>query len=452
MVETPLLEQRHEDVIQQQEKQAGLQTSPQTFKSLDLPSTTELKIDPLVEQRKEIEPSVAPLKQVQLQTDLASLGNLDVKVPKDFNPSSVDPSVVTDIDSAQAAQGTLSQQIDLSKAQGIVSPESIAQAQTEELDPRGTVSFQLGELYKSIEEGKPFPPWAAGPIRAASGIMQARGLGKSSMAAAAIVQAVQEGALPIAASDAQAFSRIQLQNLSNKQQTTLFNAANFAAMDIANLNARMTALVENSKSFLALDLSNLNNRQVTEQLNYQGRLQKLFSNQAAENAAKQFNAASTNQVNQFFAKLSSEVETNNANRLAATDQFNIDQVNSMSRYQEFINDSRDKFYENMQREINQSNVLWRRTINTANTAAQNAANQVNAKALLDLTFDAQNKMWQQYRDEATFLMQQSENNKQRAHNAAMLASQNDFTIDRYNQSVKDGFWSQVGAAVIGGLF
>jgi hypothetical protein len=61
-------------------------------------------------------------------------------------------------------------------------------------------------------------------------------------------------------------------------------------------------------------------------------------------------------------------------------------------------------------------------------------------------------MWQQYRDEATFLMQQSENNKQRAHNAAMLASQNDFTIDRYNQSVKDGFWSQVGAAVIGGLF
>jgi hypothetical protein len=115
----------------------------------------------------------------------------------------------------------------------------------------------------------------------------------------------------------------------------LFNAANFAAMDIANLNARMTALVENSKSFLALDLSNLNNRQVTEQLNYQGRLQKLFSNQAAENAAKQFNAASTNQVNQFFAKLSSEVETNNANRLAATDQFNIDQVNSMSQYSQY---------------------------------------------------------------------------------------------------------------------
>ena len=44
--------------------------------------------------------------------------------------------------------------------------------------------------------------WAAPAVRKVNAIMQQRGLGASSMAAAAITQALYESALPIAAQDA----------------------------------------------------------------------------------------------------------------------------------------------------------------------------------------------------------------------------------------------------------
>ena len=55
-------------------------------------------------------------------------------------------------------------------------------------------------------------------------------------------------------------------------------------MDLANLDARTTALVTNSKNFLAIDLANLTNEQQTEIFNAEARNQFLLSNQAAENA------------------------------------------------------------------------------------------------------------------------------------------------------------------------
>ena len=64
--------------------------------------------------------------------------------------------------------------------------------------------------------------------------MQSRGLGGSSMASAAIVQAMVESAIPIAKSDADAYAKIQLVNLNNQQQATLQNAMVYASMDKAN--------------------------------------------------------------------------------------------------------------------------------------------------------------------------------------------------------------------------
>ncbi len=64
----------------------------------------------------------------------------------------------------------------------------------------------------------------------------------------------------------------------------------------------------------------------------------------------------------------------------------------------------------MTAQIDASNALWRRTINTSNTAAINEAQRANAQALLGVSLDSQNRLWQQYRDEANFLMNVSENN------------------------------------------
>ena len=76
----------------------------------------------------------------------------------------------------------------------------------------------------------------------------------------------------------------------------------------------MKAAQQNAQSFLQMDLTNLSNRQATETLTYQSKVQSLFTDQAAANAAKQFNATSQNQVNQFYAQLGATVATNNANR------------------------------------------------------------------------------------------------------------------------------------------
>ena len=52
------------------------------------------------------------------------------------------------------------------------------------------------------------------------------------MAAAAITTALMESGVQIAAQDANKYAAIQLQNLNNKQQSALQNAATFAAMDM----------------------------------------------------------------------------------------------------------------------------------------------------------------------------------------------------------------------------
>ena len=50
----------------------------------------------------------------------------------------------------------------------------------------------MGQLFSSLEEGKPLPAWAAPAVRNVGAIMAKRGLGASSMAAGAITQAIME--------------------------------------------------------------------------------------------------------------------------------------------------------------------------------------------------------------------------------------------------------------------
>tara|TARA_R110001606_G_scaffold230433_2_gene378289 strand:- start:856 stop:1671 length:816 start_codon:yes stop_codon:yes gene_type:complete len=268
------------------------------------------------------------------------------------------------------------------------------------------------------------------------------------MASAAMLTALQETALPIAQQDANKYSNIQLQNLNNQQTATMANAAVYASMDRANLDARMNALVNNSRAFLQVDTQNLTNAQQSATIDYQTQANRLFTNTAADNAARNFNATSQNQVNQFYETLGTTVEQNNTNRVAAQQQFNVDEANAMRQFNASVNDLRDRTYTQNQQAINQANALWRRTINTANTANINEAQRSNAQALLGLSADSQNRLWQQYRDEANFLMTQTENRAGRAHDAAKLSTQINANINSYNESVKDSFWSGLGNAVI----
>lgn len=335
-------------------------------------------------------------------------------------------------------------QVDISQVEGTVSAGSQATAATQELDQRATVQYQLGELLGSIEEGKPMPAWAAPAVRKVAGVMQARGLGASSMAAAAMTQAVMESGVVIAAQDANKYATIQLQNLNNQQQTALANAAVVAGMDKANLSARLQGAVTNAQTLLATETKNLDARQQGNTLSYNALTQAMFKDAAEDNARQQFNAKNEIQVEEFFAELSSQVETANANRVAATEQFNAGERNAMAQYNSSLRDAREKFNSNMQYAIDQSNVQWRRQVNTADTAIQNETNRINVQNQLNVTQNALNNLWQKYRDNAAWNFQKSESQVQREHEVGIMAMEFANTQSLYSQEQKDNLAMGIG--------
>ena len=423
------------------------------------PPDTKVELSPIELQQEELLAEQQIEQVAPITSDVAGAVP-EIGVQGEFEAAQTEAARTEEIDRARAARLTrenISAEVFVQEADviGTVSQQSLAQAQADNLDPKATVQGQLENLYTSIIDGQPLPPWASGPVRVASQIMQQRGLGASSIAGAALVQAVQEGAVPIAAADAQAYATIQIQNLNNSQQAALQNALTFAQMDQRNQDARMRSAIQNSQNFLSIDVQNLNNDQQKEVLDFNTRAQEMFSNQAAANAANQFNAQSQNQIDQFFANLGTQVSQRNSELQVAQDQFNVDQVNTVKQFNQSLLDSRDKFNANLTAQINQSNAVWRRTINTANNATQNEANRINAQNLLGLTNTAQNNLWQAYRDEAQWLVQTTENAFQRAHQAAILAQQQDFQDELYRQSVKDNAFSAIGSlagTIVGGLF
>jgi hypothetical protein len=198
--------------------------------------------------------------------------------------------------------------------------------------------------------------------------------------------------------NSRAVNTMNLNNLSNIQAMVMAEASALAQLDTANLSNRQQSAVQNAQNFLQYDMANLSNRQQTELFKAQQRVQSLFTDQAATNAAAQFNATSQNQVDQFFASLGSQVSQFNATQQNAQAQFNAGQTNTVNRFNAELNNQRDQFNATNQLVIAQSNAQWRRQIATADTAAVNRANELNANAVLDISKTAYNNLWNYYSD------------------------------------------------------
>lgn len=418
-----------------------------------LPTGTEFT--PVVQevQEDELLTTPTPLETTDAVTpSLVSTENLDVTIPTEKVAEKYTATTIDGTPEAEAAKGKLSSESVIGDVQGEVSKESLAQAAKGEVSEQSTVKYQLEQLFSSFEEGKPLPPWAAPAVRSVGAMMQARGLGSSSMASAAITQAIMESGIPIAKADADRYGQMDMANLNNEQQVALQNAMTYAAMDKANLDARLQVAVNNAKSFLSMDLQNLSNEQKMKEIDYAGQMQVLTSNQAAENSAAQFNAQSQNQIDEFFAELGAQIETGNMNRLAAQEQFNANEKNAVAQFNASLSDARERFNTQMATQIAQSNALWRREINTAETANQNAANQMNAQNLLGITQSALDALWQRYRDEAGWALKIAESQEQRFHEIGLLGMEIDANTDLYEMESDATFSTELGKAVLNGVF
>ena len=404
------------------------------------------------------------------------------------------------------------------------------QIQAAEATPsdKATVKGQLEDLTANFDATNP-PAWAAGALRGVQAQMAQRGLGASSMAAQAMVQASLESAMPIAMADSKTIASFEAQNLSNRQQRAMlaaqqratfmgiefdqafqarvqnasriadianmnFNAdqqialensrmANtvnmtnlsnrqglvmaeasaLANMDTANLNNVQQSAVMNAQTFLQRDMANLNNKQQTEIFKTQQRIQSLFNDQAAENAASQFNATSQNQVDQFFAQLQTQTSQFNAAQENAHAQFNAGETNALAKFNGEMQNQRDQFNAKNRLIIDQSNAQWRREIATADTTAINRANELNATALLNMSNSAYNNLWQYYNDVMDMAWESTENERERTVNMAIAQLQSDTNKElgelKHDYDSSFGFGSLIGTfltagkdSVVGSLF
>ncbi len=367
---------------------------------------------------------------------------------------------------------------------------------------KATVQGQLEGLMTQFEGGNT-PAWAAGAMRNAQAMLSQRGLGASSLAGQAVIQAAMESALPIAQADASTFAQFESQNLSNRQQTALFaaqqraaflqmdfdqafqtrvlNAAkisdianmNFTAeqnialensravntmnlanldarqgmvmakaaalanLDMANLSNRQQAAVQNAQAFLQMDMANLDNRQQATMFRAQSNVQALFTDQAAINAARQFNAASKNQTDQFFADLGSRVSMFNSEQKNAMAQFNAGEKNATSRFNAQLEAQRKQFNASNSLIIAQANAKWRQEIVTTNTAAQNESNLEFAKSMNGMTAKAMDEIWQRERDVLSYAWNSLEREEDRALEVLLADKKDALTKWEENQKEKE---------------
>ena len=240
---------------------------------------------------------------------------------------------------------------------------------------------------------------------------------------------------------------MNLQNLSNTQALIMAEASSLANLELTSLNNRQQAAVQNSKNFLEMDLANLSNKQQTAVFKAQQIVQSIFNDQAAENAARQFNATSQNQTDQFFANLSQRTKEFNASQTNAQAQFNAGETNAMAKFNAEIDNQRDQYNATNQLQIAQSNAVWRREIATADTAAVNRANELNAKAILDISSTAYSNLWSYYQDTMEFAWKASDNELDRMNQLAIAQLDADAQVRAENMRSRTSAGTALGSLI-----
>ena len=470
-------------------------------------------------------------QEVKATTDAITASQVNPTDPRaKVTAAEATKSSVSDLDAAQGTAIKLENPMQREVQQGelvdgVANAEKASkfneqiQAATATPSEKATVAGQLATLTSDFDATNP-PSWASGALRGVMAQMQARGMGTSSIAGQAMVQAALESALPIASADAKTQASFEAQNLSNRQQRAMlaaeqrakfmgmefdqgfqarvmnaskisdvanmnFNAeqqialensrmANtmnlnnlsnrqamvmaeagaLANMDMSNLNNRQQSAITNAQTFLQRDMANMSNKQQVEMFRGQQRVQALFTDQAAENASRQFNASSQNQVDQFFAQLQTQTSQFNASQNNAHAQFNAGESNALSKFNSEMQNQRDQFNAKNRLIIDQNNAQWRRQIATADTTAVNRANELNATALLNMSNSAYNNLWTYYNDVMEMSWESTENERQRVVNMAIAQLNSDTQKELgelkadYDSSV--GFGSLVGTFLTAG--
>ena len=348
----------------------------------------------------------------------------------------VDPRAIVDAQQAtstsvsdlEAAQGKavlmdnpVQRKVEAGELVSSVSNAATAAKFTEEIQAaqatptkQATVQGQLETLMQQFEGGNT-PAWAAGAMRNVTGTMAARGLGASSIAGQALVQAAMESALPIAQADAATVAQFEAQNLSNRQQRAMLAAEQRATFlgqefdqefqtrvlnaskisDIANMNftADQQVQLENARSVQTMNLENLSNRQamVLAEASALANLDMGNLNNRQQTAVQ--NAQNFLQLD--MANLSNEQQTELFKSQQVINSMLTDQaaVNASRQFNAQSENQANQFYDNLNSTINMHNSEQQNAQERFNSGQVNAANQFNAEMKNNREqFNAQNQL------------------------------------------------------------
>jgi len=111
-----------------------------------------------------------------------------------------------------------------------------------------------------------------------------------------------------------------------------------------------------------------------------------------------------------------------------------------------MNNQRDQYNATNQLAIAQNNAVWRREIATADTAAVNRANELNANAVLDISKEAYDNLWSYYNDTMEWAWTSADNQLERINKMA-IAELNADAMTRANEMTS----SSAAGTAIGGL-
>lgn len=265
---------------------------------------------------------------------------------------------------------------------------------------QATVQGQLEGLMQQFEGGNT-PAWAAGAMRAANATLAARGLGASSMAGQAVIQAAMESALPIAQVDASTFAQFEGQNLSNRQQTALFAAQQRATFlgqefdqnfqtrvmnaakvsDIANMNftAEQNIAMENSRIVNTVNLENLNNRQAMTMAQAAALANLDVANLSNRQQAAVQNAQSFLQMD--LTNLSNEQQTSMFRAQSNVQAMFTDQAakNAASQFNASSENQTNQFFADLSSRVGMFNAEQGNAIKQFNAGETNATRKFNAQ-------------------------------------------------------------------------
>lgn len=286
-----------------------------------------------------------------------------------------------------------------------------------------TVQGQLTKLLTDFEASNP-PAWAAASMRQANAVLATRGLGASSLAGQAIIQATLEAATPIAAMDAQTQAQMGLQNLSNRQQMAVLAAQQRAAFlgqefdqafqtrvinaakvsDAANqtFNAEVQITLENARLTQTMDMANLSNRQAMtmataaqianlETANLNNRQQARVLNSQTFLQTDMANLANIQQTELFKTQANIQTILSDTAQINAAAQFNAASINQTNQFFAQLISQASQFNVAQTNGMNQFNADQTNSISKFNAESQNLRDQFNAQNRL--VIDQSNAQW-----------------------------------------------------------